>query len=809
MPISLSTAGYLLSLATLALSLSGRPGITGDPPTWQYLAAGPLCVIAGFQLWKNGTTKRPAFFYCLFLLFASAALSLLASVALQLSFQSMASMAAFLGIAVSVSLSASSQTGWWRMAVSLVAIAGAGSLTALLTHSQQASAGPLQANFTNPDTFSLVPLLAFFPCLALAARSRAGGRVLFGSLAALLMGTVLMTASRAAALALGLGFFAFVATLLSSTSATQRQSARRLLVLPAVTLLILIFAGESLRLTDKFLRIGTKIEAANIKSRSDVARYGYRSFLRSPVIGSGIGCFHLIYQQDRPPLVAGEDYMNVAHNDFVQWFVETGVIGGCIWILLLASNLVTAWTSYRAPAAWAAGQVGSALAIVVFCALNFATPVPVCLLWIGATLGLTLGLKGQQEESEPEPSWRPKNFAWFLGLVALGAWSCHQSWQCWQVERLNRAITLSEKTLDWEKAVRLAQELASAQPADSKGDLQVARQARRAYLFSGKALWLRTEEQALLRALDASPRDLRTLMLVARHYEARFRDNLAQPFIKRAAELAPTNPHVRRAVVRHLIRTGQFAKAAEGLAATESVGVVVDDATLALLVSWLEIQQPSRGLDFVRKLEPTRSLQVGLAAAAQASKEGQHGPCARFLTDLAARFPDNLKVSFDLALARGQAGNSRRELKELERLRHAVQLGTEVEIERQVWQRWANLQQKAGKADLVAAELDEFLRTHPREFWARQMLAGMLSASGNKGAARAALAEGLRYDEDGSVRLRLGELCESQGLSGLALSYYEEASSMSATSKQTVTPRLEKLRTIVEEELDSAQSLTE
>jgi O-antigen ligase len=808
MPVSLSSAGYLLCLAILAASLTGRPGITGDPPIWQYIASGPLCLNAGLQLWKHKATSRPACLYCLFVLCASAVASLPASVAPRLSYQSLASMAGFVGIAISVAFCSATMAGWRRVATALVTIAGIHSLGALWLYAQKSGAGPLQANFTNPDTYSLIPMLAFFPCLALATHSPIGGRVLFGAQAILLAGTVLLTASRAAALALTVGFFAFVATLLSSSSARKRRAARRLLLVPALALLVILCAGDRLHLTEKFLKVGQKAEAANIKSRYDVARYGYRSFLRSPLVGSGIGCFHLIYQQDRPALVAGEDYMNVAHNDFVQWFIETGAVGGCAWILLLACNLKTAWTSFRAPAPWAAAQVGSGLAMLVFCGLNFAAPVPVCLLWMGATLGLTLGLRGQPDKSESGASWIPKNFPAFVALVGLGAWSFYQGWQAWQLERLNQAIALSEKSLDWETAARLAQEVSSAQPYDASCQLQVARQARRAYLFSGKAIWLRREEQALLRALEVSPRDLRTLMLLARHYEARFRDNLAQPFIEQAAELAPSNPHVRRAVVRHLIRTGQFAKAAEGLAETEAVGVVVDDATLALLVSWLEIHRPSRGLALVKKLEPERSLKVGLGAAEQAGTEGQHGAALLLLAELSTRFPDSLKVALQQALEYGRAGQSRRELEEIERLRSSAQLATDPEIERQVWQRWADLQQKAGKRKLVTTELKEFLQTHPREFWARQTLTGILSASGAKGAARETLAEGLRYDEDGSVRLRLGELCESQGLSGLALSYYEEASSMSASSRETVEPRLGKLRKIVEEELDSSEGLT-
>ena len=391
-------------------------------PVYTLLLGGVVLAAAAVSVWRQGLRPFPLLSALATLLCLSGILSFSATPAPYLSSLGLASLAGFLGSLMILELGIHSRSNWREFASGMVLLSFAFSAHGLVLWHQAGGKTALKAAFTNPDCFSIIPMIGIFYALGLCLASK--GFVRFLQIVALLTLSLalLLTASRSGLLGLAVGYGALLFTLASSQSSNSRSTALKLFILPLVLALVLVASGSDLPLVERFYRLAEGSDPVSISSRMDVLKHSYRTVLRSPVVGSGLGCFHLAYQQDRTTLSAGEDYMNVAHNDYVQWFVETGLVGGTTWLALLLFALGKAWRSYQAPTPWVASQVGAICGLSTYMALNFACPVPADLLWIGCVLGLSGALSRLNAKEGPR-RWSPAVFPLSASLLGLALWS--------------------------------------------------------------------------------------------------------------------------------------------------------------------------------------------------------------------------------------------------------------------------------------------------------------------------------------------------------------------------------------------------
>jgi putative inorganic carbon (HCO3(-)) transporter len=75
------------------------------------------------------------------------------------------------------------------------------------------------------------------------------------------------------------------------------------------------------------------VEGADGNDRWDLWSGTVDSFLRSPVIGSGLGSYRYVIGLDKP--ATGTSVLEQAHNDWLEWASTTGVAGAVVLVLFL------------------------------------------------------------------------------------------------------------------------------------------------------------------------------------------------------------------------------------------------------------------------------------------------------------------------------------------------------------------------------------------------------------------------------------------------------------------------------------------
>lgn len=789
-----------LGLGLLGLSLTGNPGVTGPIPAVALFLGGLLAAASALLLWQRGTASLPAFAWLLLPTMALAALSLNGALCLFLAQISFASLVGFVGMFLLFALAPADWQELQKTQVFLLVLLVASQIHGFYGFLQTQEA--LRSTFTNPDCYSVLCLLAVFSSLGLFLQRPGWTRAPIAVASIFSLVCLLLTGSRAGLVGLGVGYVGMLFTLTSSRSSLYRSYAVRLTLVPAVLVLVLVMAGSSLQLGEKWARLGLGQDVVAYKNRLDVLRVGYKTVLRYPLLGAGPGCFHLAYQQDRPPLMAGEDYMNIAHNDYAQWLIECGLPGGVLGLVFGLGAIGTLWRSYRAPTPWVATSMGALLSVASYMALNPAFPVTALFFWMGAYLGLAASLWRLQGPRNA-PAWSPKLFPFCLALAVSGLWAADFGRRCWSAQRTQAQATKLQRLLDWEGALLLLQASQKLTPGDPKLHLQAATLARKAYVASPKAAWLETEEQALQRARQSSPRDLKVLLQSAEALEERGRVAEAAVLVQQAAQFAPSSPHVRRGQARNLIFSGRVEEAAQKLADIKTVGLVVDDGTLAMLTYWLESKKVGQGRSQLKTLTGERLRTVGLQATQAAFARKDAATAERLLKELSLRLPDDPKVAFDWAKAQGMAGNLDTELKMIERVRRNPLVEDDEALLNQIWQRWSEIRLAKKEPEIVIAQLEDFLINHPQSHWARLTLARVHGQAGRGAEARAALRAGLPYDRDGQLHVALGDLCAGQGLTTIARSYYQEAQAL-GVDRKLLNERLAALaKAPVEDSLDA------
>ncbi|EJL34045.1 lipid A core-O-antigen ligase-like enyme [Caulobacter sp. AP07] len=323
-------------------------------------------------------------------------------------------------------LGASEARGAWFLRAAVIALAAYAAM-AIADHVGVRRAARLTATLLSPNsaatTFGAGLLLAVaaavnrfrrYPGLTVLRRGDPEAMAYLG-VVALLATVLLMTASRAGVVAslIGLGL------LLVWNVFAQRQSLRGgagLIVVAAVLLVAAVALRSVDHLADRFSATGRDIEV-----RSNIFAPHWEAFLSTPWSGFGLGAFPTVNQL----IVTGTSLsvlhdVRAAHNLYLQWLEEGGVVGSLAMLALFVS---LAWPILRgglvdsAAGVWARAAVCAAVVFLVHGVTDFALQVPaiqaLCVMVLGVVGGMALARTGARRGGSVLPRWP-------IGVVAGG-----------------------------------------------------------------------------------------------------------------------------------------------------------------------------------------------------------------------------------------------------------------------------------------------------------------------------------------------------------------------------------------------------
>jgi O-antigen ligase len=187
--------------------------------------------------------------------------------------------------------------------------------------------GSIYGSYVNHDHYAgLMEMLVPIPfVLSMGHLLKGGKRVLVGSCAVLMAGTIFLSGSRGGMLA-----FVLEMVLFAAMTFGRRRSPR--IALGSVTvcvfiLALLIFVGKGQEVLGRLgdLSPGTRLE---------MTKDSLKMFSRRPVFGWGLGTFPTVYPSYRSFYT--NLFVNEAHNDYAQLLVETGLLGFglMLWFLV-------------------------------------------------------------------------------------------------------------------------------------------------------------------------------------------------------------------------------------------------------------------------------------------------------------------------------------------------------------------------------------------------------------------------------------------------------------------------------------------
>jgi tetratricopeptide (TPR) repeat protein/O-antigen ligase len=764
------------SLLVCVVSLFGNPGVTAAVPGWLLLSNGLLAVLVSLcQLLQPRPTVR-ALLPCLLLpLWIS--VSALAPLDYHLSQLAVVSVLGFSAVALAIGRAAADLNSLWTRLVGLLLAAVFCSMLYGLQLCWSAG-GRLHGNWTNPDCYCVILLFGYFFAQCIMLESAGPIRVGQAFIVFFFLMGIFLTGSRAGWAGWSGGSLIFYLTLAASRSNKDRLGLVLAVGIPLISLLLAVpLAGE--KIANRFSSLVDGRERMGVQTRIDVATHGLKTLRRYWLTGAGGDCFHLAYQEDRPESSRAEGYMNVAHNDSIQWAIETGVPGLLIWVACFGCAAHCAWHKHRALSGRVAGVLGFLASYWAYSLFNFASPVPADLIWLGAAIGLAVSIpeplkKGEAAAEIRGWSLRP---VWLIWL-ALGVFACRLSIQEILNLRTREQARVLQADLNWEAACQALELAAGRQPQDVSIRLELSGCAEKLFFFSGQAKWLQLSREHLEQALELSPRNLEVAVALAENLSSAGAYQPARELLLRSEKWAPTNSMVQRALARNCIYVGQFQEAFQHILALGISQGPGDRSALCELLLDLESKKEKAGISLLASFfrvapEDYRRLATDCAVLARSQKRY---PLAVAFYQQAYRWAvKDLSLKFELAQALGEAGRSLEEDALIEQLRAEVPLVEGGDLTSRVWRTWAESGIKRGQGKLVAAKLEDYMIQRPRENWPRILLARRLDKMGRRADARNLLREGVSYDEDGSLRLELGDLCRRHGLFLIAKNYYLDA----------------------------------
>ncbi len=190
----------------------------------------------------------------------------------------------------------------------------------------------------DPNDFGLVLAIAVPLALYLALKERSGLRWMYLAIVPLLLAAILLTASRASLIAT---FVAFTFSVFAWRAADWTFRTVSLALLAALTLSLVRFAPAPQR--NRLATIPSEIARGTLHDRTRIWKSGLKAFRDHVAFGVGSGAYpKAVEPWLGKPQVPGFQY--VAHNTFVSVLVECGAAGFLLFMLLVGTLVLYAWS---------------------------------------------------------------------------------------------------------------------------------------------------------------------------------------------------------------------------------------------------------------------------------------------------------------------------------------------------------------------------------------------------------------------------------------------------------------------------------
>ncbi|MGE0492756.1 MAG: O-antigen ligase family protein [Vulcanimicrobiota bacterium] len=768
---SSSRFGAVVRAVMLGLLCAGsflwEAGVTAQPPGGLFVLAGLVGLALAGLSWHNDRYSREPILLCLLGYAGLTAVSVATSIDTYLSVHALAN--CLVGVVAFFSVAGVRSSKWWSYFAGVaLGVLACGCFWGFSLLGQDRF---LKANFTNPDCFSVLPLVGFF--LALSLFSTESVQALVGSVlgSTVMCVGVFLTGCRAALVGMAMGLLYLTFT------ASSKKHGRRIVLLgwgvPGAGLFLLLAVERFGRAFSRLGQLLSEGDPGSFQARLDVLLGAPATALDHPLLGSGPGTFHLIYQSHRPELQQYEDFMNVAHNDFVQVLVDCGLPAFLLFAVFCLGLLGLGTKNSRGGSGRAAASAAGWLAVLVYACFNFALPVASDVVWVFMLAGFVYSSKySGSGERLPRPVVPAT-------LLLCGLFLGVTGYRLLQAERSMAQAERLRAELRWEDAYAALTRALGYQPLSSQLHEDRASLARRLAALQQDEKWLAEERANLTRARELSPYDIDVIGKVALMEERSNHLEAAEQLWREAVRLAPYSWVMRQSLVRNLLLQRRIE---EGLAELKKLKTPRFARVYGGLLAVLETQKPGEGARqlnelFEENVFPAEALETvcqGAIATAETTREPT--VVNIFFTVYLQHFPEDL-------CARLRWASSQNELSAPERLAELSGIIDQIAEDDKnqecrnravlAWAREARLQRVDSKKVLERLELE--LRDRPSDVSLRLTICETYQSIDDISAARTVLREGLTTDPDGTLHARLGELFARSGHDEIATGYYEEA----------------------------------
>lgn len=313
----------------------------------------------------------------------------------------------------------------WRWAFGL-ALVGALALCVMALVQLFLLGEPPRATFVNIHSFAAMLMLVALPATAywltaLQTVGREPERYVLGAALFLLFFTIATTQGRGTTLSLFIG-------MVTLAGLTYRQ-ARRAGLLAAAGLALGAYIAANLLLQGAIgTRLSTLADPAGAAfPRLLIWKGSLQMALDHPWLGTGLGTYYLLWPQYRDPTDSTLGFF--AHNDYLHLWIEAGLAGPVLLLVLYAAVLVHL-VRYRkrvpepSRSIEAAGLFCGLLAISAHSLLDFNLYILPISILAGLTLGrlhelLTAGTAARHWSLRPRAYLRPRVYRLVVALIAL------------------------------------------------------------------------------------------------------------------------------------------------------------------------------------------------------------------------------------------------------------------------------------------------------------------------------------------------------------------------------------------------------
>jgi tetratricopeptide (TPR) repeat protein len=565
--------------------------------------------------------------------------------------------------------------------------------------------------------------------------------------------------------------------------ASQRKShlanVKFLLALPLlVAMMMLPAANLDIPVLGKWARTISAHTAQTEEVRLEVLSRGWRAVALRPVLGSGPGAFGLSYQTVRSPQRDQNEFINLAHNDYIEMAVETGVVGFILWLWLFLAAGGLLWKRLKTgrQPVQAAGVLGALVALGTFSVFNFiVSERPI--FWLQfLVLGLALSFPSSRQRTV---ELKVVRYGSSLLLLGLGLWATQFGWQSLRADTFVTQADENSRNLQLEEASRNL-------------DRAIALQPYRAGLYQKRAdvslrLAALSDDQRhelacvyyLGKAREASPKNIAVLIQLSDAY-GRLQDFPRQAeVLQAAAQIAPGHAAIVERTAAASIRSGQLqgaVKVLEPLALRKGGAPLQQLAALTLA---LERQKTGQGLAVAQRVvqtaAPERAKEYFDLVASSCEAQRYWAFAGQIAELRLGSAPDDFCLHRQLATAVGQKEGKAAEFALLDKAVRSVDT-IEQPCAQEVLARWVELGLGRGQASAMSSHLAQLGASHERTPWLSIPRSEVFLHQGRVAEAALVLNHGLEISPYSyELLMQAGKVQEAAGHQDLALNSYRQA----------------------------------